>query len=124
MANGQLITPQNAPLNFIANVDAKGIGIGFVVTILLAVLRSMFMWFPLHPLGLRAGHDLFRPYMWFTALLAWLIRVIVLRIGGAHSIRRGLIPFCVGMFIACMVSVMFFDIIAIYLLFPRHRECL
>ena len=72
------------------------------------------MWFPIHPLGYVLAATCFGHTMWFTALLAWLIRVIVLRIGGAHSIRRGLIPFCVGMFIACMVSIMFFDIIAIY----------
>jgi len=114
MANGQLITPQTAPLNFLTNVDAKGIGIGFVVTIILAALRSMFMWFPIHPLGYVLATTLFAHTMWFTTFLAWLIRVLVLRIGGAHSIRKTLIPFCVGMFIACMVSIIFFDIIAMY----------
>ena len=114
MANGQLVTPQTQTLNFVTNVDAKGVGIGIVVTIILAFLRSTFMWFPIHPLGYVLATTYFGRTMWFTAFVAWLIRVIVLRLGGAHSIRRGLIPFCVGMFLACMVSIIFFDIVAIY----------
>ena len=115
MGNGQLVTPQTAPLNFMANSDATGLGIGFVVTFILAILRSVFVWFPLHPLGYVLATTYFGRTMWFTAFVAGLVRVIVLRIGGAHTIRRGLIPFCVGMFIACIVSIIFFDIINVLL---------
>jgi len=115
LANGHLVTGENAPLNFITNVNAKGIGIGFLVTFILAALRSLFMWFPIHPLGYVLATSFFGRVLWLTALIAWLGRVIVLRIGGAHSIRKGLVPFCVGMLIACIVSIIFFDIINIVL---------
>jgi len=114
-ATNVLITPQNAPLDFVHNVDAKGIGIGVVVTAILAVLRATFMWFPIHPLGYVLATTYFARTYWLMALIAWAIRMIVLRIGGAHSIRKGLVPFSVGMFLACMVSIVFFDVIGIYL---------
>lgn len=115
MKLGHLVTPQNAPLNFITNVDAKGIGIGFLVTLLLSFLRSTFMWFPLHPLGYVLATTYFARGAWCLAFIAWLTRIIVLRIGGAHSIRKGLVPFCIGMFLACIVSVIFFDVVSMYL---------
>jgi hypothetical protein len=103
------------PFN-LKNVDAKGIGIGMVVTAVIAVLRGLFVWFPLHPLGYVLATTYFARG-WLTFFLAWAIRSIVLRIGGAHSIRKGLVPFCVGMFLACLVSIMFFDVLGFYL---RH----
>jgi hypothetical protein len=111
----QLMTPATEPMNIVQNVDAKGITIGVGVTGLLATLRSLFMWFPLHPLGYVLSTTYFMRGAWFIMLIAWLIRLIVLRIGGAHSIRKGLIPFCVGMFLACVVSIMLFDVVGFYL---------
>jgi hypothetical protein len=111
----QLMTPSTEPLNIVENVDAKGIAIGLGVTGLLAALRSLFMWFPLHPLGYVLATTYFARTVWFTCLVAWFVRLVVLRIGGAHSIRKGLIPFCVGMFLACITSVIIFDIVGLYL---------
>ncbi|OPZ84219.1 MAG: hypothetical protein BWY76_01943 [bacterium ADurb.Bin429] len=110
-----LLTPASAPLNVVENVDAKGVAIGVGVTGLLATLRSLFMWFPLHPLGYVLSTTYFMRGAWSIMLVAWLIRLVVLRIGGAHSIRKGLIPFCVGMFLACVVSIMLFDVVGFYL---------
>ena len=112
---GHLITGENAPLNFITNADAKGLGIGFLITCLLAALRSLFMWFPWHPLGYVLATTHFARGMWFMAFLAWFARVIVFRVGGAHTIRRGLVPLCVGLLLACVVSIVLFDIVGIYL---------
>jgi len=115
LATGTLTAAHNAPLDFVHNIDAKGMGIGFVITCLLALLRSVFMWFPFHPLGYVLGISWFGRTFWFTALVAWLIRILVLRIGGTHTIRKGLIPFSIGMFVACLISVIIFDIASIYL---------
>ncbi|HOF89041.1 MAG TPA: hypothetical protein PLZ36_13205, partial [Armatimonadota bacterium] len=110
-----LLTPATEPLNIVRNVEAKGVAIGVGVTGLLAALRSLFMWFPLHPLGYVLATSYFARTVWFTCFVAWAVRVIVLRIGGAHSIRRGLIPFCVGMFLACVTSMILFDLVGLYL---------
>lgn len=113
--DAMLSVPATKPLDFVNNVDAKGIGLGALVTGLLALLRSLFMWFPLHPLGYVLATTYFARGFWFIAFVAWLIRHIVLRIGGAHSIRKGLVPFCVGMFLACVASIMIFDVVGFYL---------
>ncbi len=108
-------TPEMRPLDLRHNLDAKGLGIGLAITWLLAGLRSVFMWFPLHPIGYVLAPSYFMGGFWFCAFAAWLIRVLVLRLGGARSIREGLVPFCVGMFLACVVSILFFDLVGIVL---------
>jgi hypothetical protein len=115
LANNNLSAPENAPMNVAHNVDAKGLTIGIVVTGILTVLRSVFTWFPLHPLGYVIAATWFGRTMWLTCLVAWIIRLIVLKVGGAHSIRKGLVPFSVGMFVACITSTLIFDLIGIYL---------
>lgn len=112
---GSLITPATRPLDFINNINAKGMGIGFVVTCIIAGLRGMFTWFPLHPLGYVLATSFFGRTMWFTAFLAWVVRSLVFRIGGAHTIRKGLVPFVVGAFLACIVSIIIFDLVGFYL---------
>gem|GEM_PF-334096 len=115
---GKSVEPKIAPLDFVHNINAKGIGIGFVLTLFFAFLRQTFMWFPLHPLGYVVAGSHFGYVFWFTCLLAWIIRFVTLRIGGAHSIRRGLVPFSVGMFLACIASIIIFEIVGLY--FQAH----
>ena len=109
------LNPESRAFDVVHNVNARGVAIGIVVTGLLAFLRSTFMWFPIHPLGYVLAISYFGITVWFTCFVAWLIRSIVLRVGGAHTVRRGLIPFSVGMFLACIVSIIIFDIVGLYL---------
>jgi hypothetical protein len=108
-------TPETQPLNFARNPDAKGMGIGMGITAAMAVLRAKFMWFPFHPIGYILAPSWFMNYTWAGIFVAWLVRVILLRVGGAQSIRRGLVPFCVGMFLASVASIVVFDMVGIYL---------
>ena len=110
-------TPETQTLNFSKNPDAKGLGIGVVTTVALAVLRARFMWFPFHPIGYILAPSHFMKMCWAGIFVAWLARMILLRVGGAQSIRRGLVPFCVGMFTACIVSIVIFDVVGLYLRF-------
>lgn len=107
--------PESQPLNFLKNPNAKGLGIGALITFALAGLRSRFVWFPFHPLGYLMASTFLMKAVWFTMLLAWLARNLVLKIGGARSIRRGLVPFAVGMFLSCVFSIVVFDVVGIYL---------
>ncbi|MEI7436202.1 MAG: DUF6785 family protein [bacterium] len=111
---GTLITTaETRPLDFVNNLDAKGLGIGALVTVVLAVLRAKLAWFPFHPLGYVLASSHFMRGCWFIFLLAWLARMLLFRIGGAQIIRRGLVPFCVGMFMACIASILLFDAVGI-----------
>jgi hypothetical protein len=107
--------PETQPMNIVRNPDAKGLAIGAGITAILAMLRARFAWFPLHPLGYVLASSFMMKSVWFAMFVAWIVRHIVLRIGGAKSIRRGLVPFCVGMFTACIVSIVVFDVVGFYL---------
>ena len=67
---------------------------GLIATGVLVVLRSLFLRFPLHPLGLAMvtayGHPLWGPFF-----LVWVVKSVVLRLGGMGLYRR-LIPFFLG----------------------------
>jgi hypothetical protein len=103
-----LLTPDKRPLDIIHNLDARGIAIGMGVTWLLGLLRAFFTWFPLHPLGYVLATSYFSS-MVFTIFVAWVIRQLVQRIAGVHGIRRGLVPFAVGMFLGCIATIILFD---------------
>ena len=62
-------------------------GLGLSITLTLVVLRARFLRFPLHPLGLAIaatyGHQ-----TWFPLFVVWLVKAIVLRVGGARLYRQ------------------------------------
>jgi hypothetical protein len=72
-------------------------GVGLAVCTFLIVMRILFLRFPLHPLGYAMvtsyGHPLWGPF-----LLVWLVKTLVLRIGGMRLYRR-LIPLFLGIVI-------------------------
>lgn len=107
--------PELQPLNLSKNVDAKGLTIGMGITGVMAFLRMKFMWFPFHPIGYVLASSFFMRSGWFVFFIAWMIRLILFRLGGAHVIRRGLVPFCVGMFLGCVASIAVFDVVGVCL---------
>jgi hypothetical protein len=110
------------PLDFVANPDAKGLAIGAAGTGILAVLRARVPGFPFHPLGYILAPTHFMQGTWLVLLTAWLVRLTLLRIGGVRMIRHGLVPFCIGMFLACIASIVVFDIVGLVLRFQGVTE--
>ncbi|MFO8082002.1 MAG: DUF6785 family protein [Armatimonadota bacterium] len=72
-------------------------GTGFLITAGLIGLRSVFLRFPLHPLGFAMVTAYGGP-LWGPFFIVWLIKTLVLRIGGMGMYRR-LIPFFLGIVI-------------------------
>ena len=60
------------------------VGAGIMLLLILAQLRLP--WWPLHPIGFPVGMTLYYP--WFNIFVAWLVKVLVLRYGGAAAYRR------------------------------------
>ena len=57
-------------------------GIGFLMLIFTGYMRTRFIWWPLHPLGLvMAGNDEMED-LWLPIMLCWLIKWVILRHGG------------------------------------------
>jgi len=63
-------------------------GIGAAVMALLMFARHRFTWWPLHYLGFPIGDTWVMEWVWFSILLGWLLKVLVLRYGGIRPYRR------------------------------------
>ena len=98
----------NAPADIynvaLRNLEPGGVywtGLGFYLGGAAAMLfllwaRLRFLWWPLHPLGFPVGMVIY--YMWFSVLVACLIKKMVLRYGGAAAYRRTQ-PFFLGLIV-------------------------
>ncbi|MCD6360255.1 MAG: hypothetical protein J7M38_05260 [Armatimonadetes bacterium] len=73
---------------------AAGIS-GFVITMLLMIARTVWLRFPLHPLGFVMVASYATP-IWGPFFIVWVVKSLVLRIGGMGTYRR-LIPFFLGL---------------------------
>ncbi len=83
-----------------------------VIMFILTLLRQLFAGFWFHPLGfLLAPTNLNDGANWGTLLVAWAIRIIVLKVGGAHAVRTKLQPFFIGCFVGCLLAIMLFTVI-------------
>lgn len=67
---------------------------GAMITGILILLRSLFLRFPLHPLGFAMVTS-YGPPLWGPFFLVWGIKTVVLRVGGMRLYRQ-LIPFFIG----------------------------
>ena len=62
-------------------------GFGFIFTTLLAFLRRSFLQFPFHPLGFAMVTAYGDP-LWGPFLLAWILKILITRIGGIGLYRQ------------------------------------
>lgn len=77
-------------------------GFGGVLTAVVTVLRQWFPGFWFHPIGLLAGPSDMMQTLWGSVLAAWVVRFVVLRLGGAATVREKLVPVAVGIFAAAL----------------------
>jgi hypothetical protein len=85
------------------------------LVMIVAIIRQLFAGFWFHPLGLVVGSTNFADYIWGSALTAWVIRSIVVRLGGASTVRTKLQPFFVGFFLGAAVAYFLIGAHAAYL---------
>ncbi len=64
-------------------------GLGWVEAAVLAFARSRLHWFPVHPIGLVFQTTFGTRLYWFSLLLVWIVKLTILRTGGASAFRRG-----------------------------------
>ncbi len=85
------------------------IGIGF--TALLSYMRSMFFWWPFHPLGYALSGSWTMVVMWFSCLVAWTIKAPILRYGGMRLYVRAR-PFFIGLMLGEFVMAVFWTLMS------------
>jgi len=88
---------------------------GGVIAVVLAVLRQAFSGFWFHPIGFVLGSCHMMEWAWGSVLVAAGIRFVVLKLGGAATVRRKLMPFAAGMFVGAVLVTLIFNCIAVYL---------
>lgn len=71
-------------------------GVGILVTTGLVILRMLYWWWPLHPLGYALSASWTLVVFWFPVLIAWGIKTPILRYSGIRQYQR-LRPFFLGM---------------------------
>ncbi len=82
-------------------------------TLVATLLRWAGFWF--HPIGFVLGSTNFMDYIWGSALAAWIIRGVVLRLGGAAAVRNKLQPLFIGVFLGAAMGELLVGVHGTYL---------
>lgn len=98
----------------VANVIAMGGG--FVFTIFLFIMRTRFIWWPLHASGyvLSGASWGGMIYFWFPVMISWFIKSLILKHGGRGTHRKA-IPFFLGLVLGDYIPRSIFSILSIVL---------
>ncbi|HIE28085.1 TPA: hypothetical protein EYP66_12435 [Candidatus Poribacteria bacterium] len=70
--------------------------IGIIFTAFLAFMRTLYWWWPFHPLGYALSASWTMIVFWFPVFLAWLVKYPLMRYGGVRLYLR-IRPFFLGM---------------------------
>lgn len=65
------------------------LALGGIMSGLVMILRSRFYWWPIHPIGLLALASYGLDRMWFSFMVGWLLKVLVMKFATGRLLRRG-----------------------------------
>jgi hypothetical protein len=65
------------------------ISIGGAVVAACSVLRLTLAWWPLHPIGYFVSYAYAIDRIWFSVMIGWLAKVIIVRFGGSELLKSG-----------------------------------
>jgi hypothetical protein len=86
-----------------------GLIFGLGATVFMVWARTVWTWFPFHPLGFAIAPTWMMFVFWFPALVAWVIKSTILRFGGMDVYRR-CAPIMLGLIIGEFGMAVFFSI--------------
>lgn len=78
--------------------------VGALLMAALQALRTRFLWWPLHPLGYPMAATFAMRNMWFSTMVAWAIKSLVLRYGGIPIYERSR-PFFLGLILGDFANI-------------------
>ena len=94
----------NRAINEILNPSSPNLpgilsaGTGGIIMSGLIFMRQRFLWWPFHPLGYALGVTWAPSRLWFSTLIGWAIKFLILRFGGFRALQQGK-PFFLGLII-------------------------
>ncbi len=90
------------------------VGFGMTLTGLLSFLRLRYAWWPLHPIGYLMVGSFPQAHLWFSIFLGWLIKLLIVRFGGAGLFVRAK-PFFLGLIVGESLAAGFWMVMGIIL---------
>ena len=93
---------------------------GAVVTLLLTLLRTRFVWWPLHPIGYIVAQTFTMDWLWCPTFIGWACKSLVLRYGGMSAYRQAL-PFFLGLVVGDMVVSSLWTLLFLAFNIPGYR---
>ncbi len=94
--------------------------IGFLITCVLMVLRMQLFWWPFHPAGFAISSSWSMNVFWFSILVSFVLKWLILRHGGV-STHRKLIPLFLGLILGEFIVGSVWSLIGITLDRPMYR---
>lgn len=82
--------------------------LGFIVPVVFSYLRSMFVGFPFHPIGLVMGAHEFN--IGIVMFFPWLIKTVLFRYGGLQRVKM-MEPFFIGLVVGWIGTRVFFSLL-------------
>jgi hypothetical protein len=89
---------------------------GFLFTGVLSYLRLRFTGWPLHPIGYLMLGTFPGAHLWFSIMIGWFLKTVIVRFGGAHLYLAGR-PFFLGLIVGEAVAAGFWLLVGIALNF-------
>ncbi|MBD3181489.1 hypothetical protein GF312_04300 [Candidatus Poribacteria bacterium] len=109
-------------LSYPTNTDVTGssfIGVGFLFTIGLMILRTRFIWWPLHPVGYAVTSFFIGNVLWFPVLISSVIKWIILKYGGIKQYRQA-VPFFIGLILGEYIVGSLWSLLGILFSMPTY----
>jgi hypothetical protein len=70
--------------------------IGLIFSLGLAAMRMVAVWWPFHPVGYAVSGSWSMEQLWMSFFVAWLVKLLLLRYGGA-KVYKPAVPFFIGL---------------------------
>ena len=81
------------------------------MTLFLVRMRALFWWFPFHPFGYAMRGSWSMIVLWFTFLVGWFFKALVMRWGG-RRLYMATRPIALGLILGEFVAAIFWTIIS------------
>jgi hypothetical protein len=94
--------------------------VGFVTTLLLMLMRMKLFWWPFHPAGYAVSSSWSMNVFWFSIMMSFFIKWIILKTGGI-KLHRQAIPFFLGLILGEFIVGSIWSIIGVSIDRPMYR---
>jgi len=91
------------------NQPTYAILIGLLFALGLSALRMNLTWFPFHPVGYATSGSWAMDQLWMSIFVAWLVKSLLLRYGGARAYRPA-VPFFLGLIMGDFIAGAFWNL--------------